>query len=94
MASVGYRIDSSLKRFKVNRKGIRQMMRSHAMQAALFAPALSIAQALNASNDGAYAAGPVGEDVTSLVGAHAFVRTEDLAAAYEQAWYDVLNKAL
>lgn len=83
-----------LKNYRVNARGVREMMRTHEMQSTLVATAEDIAATLNATNDGTYDVGPYGEGVTSSVGAHAFVRTADIAAQYEQVWYDTLNQAI
>lgn len=83
-----------IKKLRITKKGMRAMMRQPSMQAGLFGFADEIAQRLNAANDGTYAARPIGEPVTSKVGAHAFVITDDIAARNEQALYDTLNEAL
>lgn len=83
-----------IQNLRLKKRGMREMMRQPSMQAGLFGFADEIAQRLNATNDGTYAARPIGEPVTSDVGAHAFVITDDIAARYEQVWYDTLNEAL
>lgn len=82
------------KGFKANRRGVREMMRSQGMQDTLVSAAYGLADRLNSAYEGRYDVGPIGEPVTSLVGAHAFVRTADRTAMLEQATVDSLGKAV
>lgn len=86
---------AKIENFKLKPKGVREFMRSKEMQGALINAALGVARSLNSNSLGAlFTVGPVGEPVTSAIGAHAFVRTENRIAAEWNFQDDVLNRAV
>lgn len=85
--------------FKLNRRGLADANSTQQMQSHLVGVASGIAAKLNASEDGTYDVGPVGEPVYSNahpypLGAHAFVRTADQVARIEQASWNTLGNAV
>lgn len=92
LVSIGLKVES----FKPKPAGIRQMMRSKQMQGVLFDAADLLASDITATAyEGAeYDAGPIGEPVTSAVGAHAFVRSANFRARLNQAYHDELSSGL
>lgn len=76
--------------------GTRAIMRSKKTQSMLFGYAEDIASEASSMSEhgGEFSARPIGEPVTGIVSAHAFVITEDYNAALDQTLNNVLNKAL
>lgn len=80
--------------YRPNIAGVREIMRSTEMQQTLFGYAEGVVSRLAGLSKGAFSARPIGEPVTGKVSAHAFVITENYEAAHDQAYHNVLNKAL
>lgn len=79
--------------FMPNGKGIRAMMKSKEMQSLMFEYAQREADFINSNGDfGSFEARPVGEPVTGIVSAHAFVVTADWHARHSEAEYGVLQR--
>lgn len=83
-----------IERLVIFKKGMRGIQRSNNMQVVLVNVAMGIAKGLNAGRDGGYSYGPIGEPVTSQVGAHSFVRAGNKIAMQEQKESYSLNNAL
>lgn len=92
MASQQYRV--VFEQYKSNIQGMREMMRTKAMQRCMLDHAEPIADAANALEHGRFAATPQHESVTSAIGAHAFVITADMYARHAEKKYDILNSVL
>lgn len=89
----------AITRFKLNGRGVADMASTPMMQGHLVGVAQKIADRLNATQDGTYDVGPIGEPVYSVshpypIGAHAFVRTKDQVARIEQASFNTLGGAV
>lgn len=96
--SIGIRF-GEISAIKWKRDGLREMRCTPEMQGTLVGVAEGIAARLNSMSAGVYDVGPYGEGVYGVrhhppMGAHAFVRTADEMARYEQSEYDYLNWAL
>lgn len=94
-------------KYVASKQGMREMMRTTSMQHLMFGHAQTIAERANDIAAGDfdfeeaayyglpyYDAGPVGEPVTGIVSAHAFVRTANTAARRDNARNDTLMEAL